>query len=236
MDSNARDEGRRASSPWLHLRYGLLLLAVAFASTPEARAEAKAARVFLPTPDTIGSMSVEEALATRRSRRRVAKEALSDATIGQLLWAAQGITAPAKGFRTAPSAGARYPLRVYLLVPSGLFAYEPRGHSLLELNQKDLRVPFWKAVYGRAVLVHAPAMILIAADYTRTSQKYGTKAIRFVHMEAGHAAQNLLLQATALGLHGVGVGAFDAVRTRRAIDLPIKQELLYVLVVGKPKD
>ena len=82
--------------------------------------------------------------------------------------------------------------------------------------------------------MNAPAMFLIAADYTRTTEKYGVKARRFVHMEAGHAAQNLLLQATALGLHGVGVGAFDAVRTRRVVSLPIKQELLYVLVLGRP--
>jgi len=194
----------------------------------------KPARITLPAPITSGDMSLEEALASRRSTRRVSSEPLSMATIGQLLWAAQGITLPSKGFRTAPSAGARYPLRLYVLLPSGLYAYQPKGHWLSQRSPKDLRSAFWKDVYTRPWLASAPAMFLIAADYRRTTEKYGRKARRFVDLEAGHAGQSLLLQSTSLGLHGVGVGAFHAQRTRKTLTLPAEQELLYVIVVGSP--
>ena len=194
----------------------------------------KPAHIALPAPVTSGDVSLEEALSLRRSTRRVSSDPLSMATIGQLLWAAQGITLPSKGFRTAPSAGARYPLRLYVLLPSGLYAYQPKGHRLLQRSSRDLRSAFWKDVYGRPWLASAPAMFLIAADYRRTTEKYGKKARRFVDLEAGHAGQNLLLQSTALGLHGVGVGAFHAQRTRKTLTLPAEQELLYVIVLGSP--
>lgn len=216
------------------MRYLLCLLLV-FVGFPAGSAQAEEAkRIELPAPKTTGEVSLEEALVNRRSRRRVSPEALSVETIGQLLWAAQGITLPKKGFRTAPSAGARYPLRLYVLMESGVWAYHPKDHALIRKKGKDIRKEFWEDVYGRPWLVDAPAMFLIAADYRRTEAKYGKKARRFVHMEAGHAGQNLLLQSVALGLHGVGVGAFHPERTKKTLKLPKAQELLYVLVFGNP--
>lgn len=211
-----------------------LTLLIGFGPRPLAHAGNGPVRIELPAAKTSGTVSLEEALVSRRSRRRVASEPLPLATIGQLLWAAQGITLATKGFRTAPSAGARYPLRVYVLLPTGLWLYQPKDHALLQRSSKDLRKAFWKDVYGRPWLADAPAMVLIAADYRRTEAKYGKKARRFVHMEAGHAGQNVLLQSTALGLHGVGVGAFHPEKVKATLGLPAPQELLYAMVFGKP--
>lgn len=213
-----------------------LILALCLAPATAGHAGPSPSRIELPAPDLKGTVSLEEALQSRRSRRRVSSEPLSNKTIGQLLWAAQGITLPEKGFRTAPSAGARYPLRVYVLLPSGMWAYEPRGHVLVQKSPQDLRKSFWKDVYGRPWLDSAPAIVLIAADARRTEEKYGKKARRFVDMEAGHAGQNVLLQSTVLGLHGVGVGAFHPERTKKSLMLPSPQELLYVIALGRPSD
>jgi SagB-type dehydrogenase family enzyme len=216
------------------MRYLLCLLIAVGLPFSSAEAEEKAKRIELPEPKVTGEVSLEETLLNRRSRRRVSPEPLPIETIGQMLWAAQGITLPAKGFRTAPSAGARYPLRLYVLMETGVWTYQPKGHVLNRKSSKDIRKEFWEDVYGRPWLVDAPVMFLIAADYRRTEAKYGKKARRFVHIEAGHAGQNLLLQSIALGLHGVGVGAFHPERTRKTLRLPKEQELLYVLVFGNP--
>ena len=192
--------------------------------------------IDLPEASRKGKVSLEQAIQDRRSGRRLSDRPLTIKVVGQLLWAAQGITLAEKGFRSAPSAGARYPLRVYLLQSDGLWAYQPKGHRLRRHNKKDLRKALWADVYARPWLVDAPAMFLIAADPRRTTEKYGKKAERFVHIEAGHAAQNLLLQATALGLHGVGVGAFHPEKSHKTLGLPAKQELLYILVIGHPPE
>ena len=208
----------------------LLLVGVAWPSLANAKEPVK---IKLPAAKTTGTVSLEAALAARRSNRRLAPEALPIATVGQILWAGQGVTSK-KGFRTAPSAGARYPLRVYVVLPTGLWSYQAKEHALVQRSPKDLRKDLWKDVFARPWLVDAPLMILIAADYRRTEAKYGKKARRFVHIEVGHAGQNILLQATAMGLHGVGVGAFHPVRVKETLGLPAPQELLYVLVLGNP--
>ena len=161
----------------------------------------------LPAPRSDGEMSLEAALKSRRSQRKYAKEPLSLETVGQLLWAAQGVT-DKRGHRTAPSAGARYPLTVYVLMPSGLYRYVPQKHAITRLTTRDLRSTMWEDVYARPWLDESPAIFVITATYARTEAKYGKKAQRFVHIEAGHVGQNILLQATALGLHCVPIGAF----------------------------
>lgn len=210
----------------------VLLLVGASPSLADAK---EAVQIKLPAAKTTGTVSLEAALASRRSNRRLAPEALPIASVGQLLWAAQGVTSK-KGFRTAPSAGARYPLRVYVVLPTGLWFYQARGHTLVRRSPKDLRKPLWENVFARPWLVDAPLMILIAVDYRRTEAKYGKKAARFVHIEVGHAGQNILLQATAMGLHGVGIGAFHPVRVKETLGLPAPQELLYVLALGNPPE
>lgn len=187
----------------------------------------------LPPPRLQGEISLEESLAQRRSIRAYADRALSWEEICQLLWAAQGVTDP-RGFRTAPSAGALYPLEVYLILPQGWYHYRPQGHLLEQRGEDDLREGIWRAGLEQDWLRQAPAVFVITGVVSRTAAKYGARAERYVHLEAGHAAQNLLLQATALGLGGVSVGAFHDDQVRTILGLPDAETPLYLIPVGEP--
>ena len=191
--------------------------------------------VQLPAPATRGRISVEEALAARRSVREFEPEPLDLRQLSQLLWSMQGITHPG-GLRTAPSAGALYPLEVYVVTATGLHHYEPRGHRLSVRSDRDLRRALARAALGQECVARAPAVFVIAAVRARTEAKYGpARSPRYVDMEAGHSAQNLLLQATALGLGGVPVGAFEDDGVQAALGLPRDHRPLYLVPVGKPR-
>lgn len=197
--------------------------------------EAARETIELPAPHLKGELSLEEALARRRSVREFTEEGLSLEEIGQLLWAAQGITDPA-GLRTAPSAGALYPLELYIATPQGMYHYEPGSHRLTLQAPGDSRPALYAAAYRQEAILQAPAVIVIAGVYARTAQKYGAeRSPRYVHLEAGHAAQNVLLQAVALELRAVPIGAFDDESVRRALGLKIDQQPLYLIPVGNPK-
>jgi SagB-type dehydrogenase family enzyme len=189
----------------------------------------------LPEARKEGGMALVEALAKRRSVREYrADRPLTRAELGQLLWAAQGTTTD-RGRRTCPSAGALYPLEVYVLTAEGLFHYRPDGHRLEQKGKDDVRGATWAAALRQEAVRRAPAVFVIAAVHTRTANKYGpVLGPRYVHMEAGHAAQNLLLQAVALGLGGVSIGAFHDERLRKELGLPEDHEPLYVIPVGVP--
>lgn len=191
--------------------------------------------IELPDPTTDGQMSVEEAISRRRSIRRFAQKELTAEEMGQLAWSAQGITEPAQGLRAAPSAGATYPLEMYLVTPDGLFHYRPRDHSVLQLGTTDLRADLASAALGQEHVRDAPADIVITGIYDRTAQRYGERARRYVHMEAGHAAENIHLQAVALGLGSVPVGAFNDSRVSDVLDLPADEAPLYIIPVGHPQ-
>lgn len=155
------------------------------------------------------------------------------AQLSQLLWACQGITHTA-GLRTAPSAGALYPLEVYVATAEAVYHYVPQGHKLQLLRRGDVRPALSKAAVGQAPPAQAPLVFVITAVYQRTAQKYGERASLYVHLEAGHAAQNILLQAVALGLGGVPIGAFYEDQVRAALGLPADHEPLYIIPVGHP--
>jgi SagB-type dehydrogenase family enzyme len=158
--------------------------------------------------------------------------------IGQLCWAASGITAREAGYdlRTAPSAGALYPLELYALTTEGLFRYVPRGHRLDLRRAGDFRPPLVRAALGQAAVAQAPVVFVFSAVTRRTTHKYGLRgAARYIPMEAGHAAQNLLLQATALGLGGVVMGAFDDRAVRAVLALPAGEHPVYLVPVGHPR-
>ncbi len=191
--------------------------------------------IDLPQPRLKGDLSLEEALARRRSVRQYSEAALSLEVLGQLLWAAQGITHPG-GYRTAPSAGALYPLEVYAVTPKAAYHYEPQHHRLSIQAEGDLRPRLHQAALRQEAVLKAPAVIVITAVYARTTQKYGEqRGIRYVHLEAGHAAQNLLLQAVALGLGGVPIGAFHDAQVQQVLVLPADQQPLYLIPVGYPE-
>ena len=180
-------------------------------------------------------MSLEEALARRRSVREFTREALTERELSQLLWAAQGIT-HAEGLRTAPSAGALYPLEIYVASAGGFYRYEARPHQLARLSDRDLRAAMRRAALDQEAITQAPAVFVIAAVYERTSRKYGAaRTPRYLHMEVGHAAQNLLLEAVALGLGGVPIGAFEDEALQKALALPVDQCPLYLIPVGHPR-
>ncbi|MCX7981361.1 MAG: SagB/ThcOx family dehydrogenase [Syntrophales bacterium] len=189
--------------------------------------------VKLPPPRLIGKMSVEEALAKRASVREFSREPLSVSDISQLLWSAQGVTR-SWGARTAPSAGALYPLEIYIVLPHGVFRYDVRHHSLIRHLSGNVMVALAQAALGQGCVRQAPSVLVIAAVYERTASKYGSRAERYVKIEVGHAAQNVLLAAVSLGLVSVPVGAFQDQRVKEVLNLPANQEPLYLLPVGYP--
>lgn len=198
--------------------------------TPSDRA------ILLPTPVLVGKLTLEEAIQKRRSVREFTADPLTLSEIGQLLWAAQGITHPS-GLRTAPSAGALYPLEIYVATGEGFFHYEPQVHQLSPLLQGDLRPRLYDAALNQEAVLEAPAIFVIAADYSRTSTKYGeNRSPRYVHLEAGHAAQNLLLEAVALELGAVPIGAFYDNEVKEVLALPASLQPLYLIPVGHPMD
>ncbi len=188
----------------------------------------------LPTPTLRSEVSLEEALTRRRSIREFTAEGLTSTEISQLLWAAQGIT-DLRGFRTAPSAGALYPLELYVATGEGVYHYLPQGHNLAVLSPEDVRLGLWEAGLKQDALREAPVIIVIAAVYARTEGKYGSRAEQYVHLEAGHAAQNILLQATALDLGAVPIGAFYDQKVQEVLALPSDHEPLYLIPVGHPR-
>jgi len=179
-------------------------------------------------------MPLEEAIANRRSVREFTEEALSLAEISQLLWAAQGITDP-RGLRAAPSAGALYPLELYVTVAEGAYHYVPEGHTLQVVSEEDLRRDLWEAGLRQGALQEAPAIFVVTAVYERTQAKYGERAERYVKLEAGHAAQNILLQAVALQLGAVPIGAFYDDQVQAALGLPLDHQALYLIPAGHPE-
>lgn len=195
-------------------------------------------RTALPAPKTDGATSVEKALRERRSIRDFKRQPLSIAEISQLLWAAQGITASG-GLRTAPSAGALYPLEVYLVagnvggLPQGLYKYRPDGHEVIGAVEGDKRTELSRAALGQTSVRDAAAVLLIAAVYGRTTARYGERGIRYVHIEIGHVGQNVCLQAVALNLGAVVIGAFDDSLVKRIANLTRKEEPLYMIAIGK---
>lgn len=187
----------------------------------------------LPQAKAQGKMSLEEAIYHRRSERSFNKKYdLSREQLAQLLWACQGITEPNWGFRTVPSAGTTYPLEVYIVMKDGVYHYLPKVHSIEKVSGDDKRPAMFRASLGQGFISDAPATFVIAANFGRTQEKYGNRAERYVPMEAGHAAQNLLLQATAMGLGGVPVGSFYIDAVARSLDLPYENEPLYLIPVG----
>jgi len=194
----------------------------------------------LPEPALKGKMSVEEAISKRRSRRSFAARQLTLAQLGQILWCAQGITGPKGRKRAAPSAGATYPMEVYVAVgkggveglEAGIYRYDPLSHSIEKTGGGDVRTLVVSAALGQEFLAQAPVDILVAADYDRTTGHYGERGVRYVHMEAGHIGQNVHLQAEALGLGTVMVGAFRDEQVARVFGLPATLTPLYLMPVG----
>jgi len=207
-------------------------------TTPPLPTTTPETSIKLPEPNYKSETSLEEALLQRRSVREYTDTPLTISEVSQLLWSAQGITAEWGG-RTAPSAGALYPLEVYLVagnvgnLTSGVYKYQPEGHELTKIKDGDIRAELSQAALNQHSVEDGAINIVIAAVYERTTKKYGDRGVRYVHMEAGHAAQNIYLQATALNLGTVTVGAFDDEQVKQIIGMPVTEVPLYIIPVGK---
>jgi SagB-type dehydrogenase family enzyme len=218
------------------LAAGIVIVVIAVSSTgsrPAAPA-ATSSPLALPSPALRGSVSLEEALAGRRSVREYSAQTLTLGEIGQLLWAAQGVTS-GDGRRTAPSAGATYPLELYAVTVDGVHHYLPAEHALSLVRPGDIRADLARAAVAQAFVAEAPLVVVVAAVPARTEARYGARAARYVALEAGHAAQNLLLEAVALGLVGVPVGSFDDEAVAELVGLGDGEEPLYLLPIGHPR-
>jgi len=198
------------------------------------------ASIKLPEPKLEGRLSVEGAIQRRRSRRDYSEEPLTIGELAQLLWAAQGITSTRERKRAAPSAGATFPMEVFVAVgpktvgdlAPGVYRYVPAEHSLEKTMDGDIRAQVAAAALGQEFLEVAPVSILMAAQYARTGNRYGERARRYVAMEAGHIGQNIHLQAEALDLGTVAVGAFRDQSVAAAFKLPPQLEPVYLMPVG----
>lgn len=195
--------------------------------------------ISLPKSINKGSMSFEDTLLKRRSVRNFINKPLTLEQISQILWAAQGITNK-RGFRTAPSAGALYPLDVYAIVgevdgiPSGIYRYHPANHTISRMKAGDMRSEFYIAALSQNAVQSAPVTLLFFANMERTTGKYGKKGVQYVFMEAGHAGQNVLLQAVSLGLGAVPIGAFRENEIRRLMGFNDQKYPLYLIPIGYP--
>ena len=188
----------------------------------------------LPPPKKKGTTSLEETLEKRRSKRKFVPMRLSEEHISQLLWAAQGTLQ--RGFRTAPSAGGLYPLEIYVVTKEGVYHYIPQSHELEQTVKGDILPQLTEAALGVECVLEAPINIVIAAEYQRAGRRYGERAARYVCIEVGHVAQNIHLQAVALRLGSVPIGAFDDDQVHKILALPEEQRPLYIIPVGYPAE
>ncbi len=197
-------------------------------SLPSGRSE-----IRLPDPEVSGGMSLTESLGKRRSHKSFQEKPLSQDHISQLCWAAQGITNKKSGKRTAPSAMALYPMHVFVVDADGAYEYQPQEHALHTMNVEDA-VGRLRAAVGQASVKSAPLCMVLAMEPDRLKPRCGKNAERYSLLEAGHVAQNVLLQAAALGLGSVPVGGIDEGKVSEALSLPAGIRPVYVLPLGYP--
>lgn len=194
--------------------------------------------ISLPAPRLDNHFSVERALHERRSVREFRKAAVTQPEISQVLWAGQGVTSR-DGLRTAPSAGALYPLELYLVAGNvqnldpGIYKYMPAGHKLIRMASGERRHELAAAALAQDCVANAAAVLVFTAVERRTTRKYGSRGMRYIHIEVGHAAQNVFLEVTALGLGAVVVGAFDDEKAGELLSLPEGVAPLYLMPIGR---
>lgn len=198
--------------------------------------------IHLPPPWEKSNTPLEEAIDQRRSIRDFIREHLSLFQLSRILQAASGISDTTSGLRTVPSAGATYPLEIFVVcgqncvttLDAGIYHYDVNTHTLTLHRKGDVRLDLARAALSQSFIYDAPVDIVICAEYSRTARRYGNRAERYVHFEVGHAGQNIYLQATALGLGTVAVGAFHDEKVSEVMHLYKSLKPLYIMPIGKP--
>jgi SagB-type dehydrogenase family enzyme len=201
-----------------------------------------AAEFALPSPSYKGTVSVEEALKARRTHRSFQARPLTLKQFSQILWGAYGVTAQKYGsfLKTAPSAGALYPLDIYGVVGKGgvetlapgIYHFRPENHALELVKQGDLRAEMARQALQQMWIAKAPLILVITGDYNRSNIKYGPRGVTYTHIEAGHVGQNIFLQAEAIGLKAGIVGAFNNQQIIRVMGLSTSHDPLLIMPVG----
>lgn len=214
----------------------VIILALCYAQGTSAEQENmnKTVQIKLPQPIIKSKVSLEESILNRRSIRKFNPTDLSIEQLGQLLWAGQGITAKVgqKTLRSAPSAGAAYPMELYVVNKDGLFHYNPLEHSLEQISDKDLRHDLKTVSGGQGSILQAPISIIICGVYSRVTSKYPERGIRYTDIEVGHIAENIHLQAVSLGLGSLPIGSYDDEKVKEIMGLKGEQEPLYIIPIG----
>jgi len=220
-------------------RLVILVLALAVLVVPSygrRRSRVVTARkiIQLTEPDTKGTITLEQALAKRRTVSQFTNEALKPSQISQLAWAGQGITEPQQGLRTAPTIGGLFPIELIVATQEGVFAYNPTEHRLEQISDQDVRIPLAGATAMPESVAGAACNIILTGSIRRVSERFPDKARTYLHLESGHIAQNIQLQAAALDLGSVAVAGFNTASVRKACRLARNLDPLYIICVGHP--
>lgn len=217
--------------------FSIIIFSLPSENSNQLKTQEKTYRTALPEVNYTSKTSVEEALSKRRSIRDYKDEPLKLTELSQLLWSSQGITSDWGG-RTAPSAGAKYPLEIFAVVGKvekldpAVYRYIPNEHSLIKVKEEDQRNALFSASLHQSPVKEAPVVIVVTAIYQRTMQKYGERGIRYVHIEVGHVCQDIYLQAESLNLGIVEIGAFEDEKVKKVLNLK-DEEPLAIMPVGK---
>lgn len=226
-------------------KFALIICAVLMTNF-NAAAEEKALTdkaIKLPEPKTTGVLSVEEAIAFRRTRRTFAAKPLSMPDLSQVLWAAQGITEKRWKHRAAPSGGALFPIDLHIVVrkdgvktlPAGIYKYIPDGHYLQTRSEGDVNTKLRDVGYSQTFFADSPICLILVAEPKRSTWKYGERGYRYIYMEAGHIAENIQLIGESLGFSVGLVGAFKDESVAELLNLKKDESPLYIIPVGYRK-
>ncbi|MCX7908973.1 MAG: SagB/ThcOx family dehydrogenase [Ignavibacteria bacterium] len=222
----------------LFLSFGSFLFCQNQQRMENGKMKGEGSRIKLPAPRLHSEFSLEQAIANRRSVREFKPLPVSIEVVSQLLWAAQGITDTVHNFRTAPSAGALFPLEIYVVVsnvtglPKGVYKYLPQKNEIQRIKEGDVVSELMREALYQDWIEQSALILVYAAVFERTTWKYGKRGIQYVYMEVGHSAQNVCLQATALGLGTTTVGAFNDEGIKRVVGLAKDEHPLYILPIG----
>lgn len=210
----------------------------------------RANEIYLTHPYAKSSYRVEEALLHRKSIRDWSDQPIDFEDLSLILWATYGFIEEINGWyrRTSPSAGATYPIEIYVVVgersvktlngflEAGVYKYDLLRHSLRLVKRGDFRRDLYYAALEQEWVLKAPISIILCAVYHRTTRIYGERGYRYVYMEAGHVGQNIYLISTSLRLGTVAVGAFYDDQVKRVINASPDEDPVYIFPVGVPRE